>query len=90
MWATCLSENAVVFCGPRYPIAFDGVTEAFYLPDGEDRFVPTEWTRGPWSPNAQHAGPPAALAAREFERLNAGGEWHVARFTFEVLRPVPL
>lgn len=63
--------------------------ESFYVADG-DRFVPTEWTIGPWDRNAQHAGPPAALVARAIERLDPGGEMRVVRFTFEVLRPVPL
>lgn len=62
--------------------------EAFYLPDG-DRFVPTDLTRGPWSPDAQHAGPPAALLGRAIERLDPPGML-VARFTMEILRPVPL
>jgi Thioesterase-like superfamily len=63
---------------------------AFFLPDG-DRFVPTELTRGPWDPAAQHGGPPAALLGRALER---GGEdrpeLQVARVTVELLRPVPL
>lgn len=61
---------------------------AFYLPDG-DAFVPTELTRGPWSPDAQHAGPPAALLGRAIERLDPV-EMRVARFTMEILRPVPI
>jgi hypothetical protein len=63
------------------------VPTAFYVPDG-DRFVPTELTRGPWSAEAQHAGPPAALIARAIESLP--GELALARFTLDVLRPVPL
>lgn len=62
--------------------------EAFYVPDG-DRFVPTELTRGPWSAEAQHAGPPAALIARAIESLEPGG-LALARITLDVLRPVPL
>jgi hypothetical protein len=65
------------------------VTEAFYVPEG-DGFAPTPSTRGPWDPEAQHAGPPAALAARAIEALEPGGRWQVARFTLEVLRPIPL
>ena len=30
--------------------------------------VPSELTRGPWDPGAQHAGPPSALLARALER----------------------
>ena len=33
-------------------------------PKGAD-FVSTELTRGPWDPDSQHAGPPAALIGRE-------------------------
>jgi hypothetical protein len=65
------------------------VAEAFYERDGE-RFVPSELTRGPWDPEAQHAGPPAALIGRAIERLDADGERQVGRVTFEILRPVPL
>lgn len=64
------------------------MTDAFYLPDG-DRFVSTPLTRGPWSADAQHAGPPAALMGRAMERLEPAG-MQVARFTMEVLRPVPV
>jgi len=65
------------------------MSDAFYLHD-DNRFVPTEWTRGPWDPNAQHAGPPAALLGRAIEALDPGGEMQVARFTLDVLRPIPL
>ncbi len=63
---------------------------AFFLPDG-DRFVPTEHTRGPWSAEHQHGGPPAALLAREMERCPTHGDgMQVVRLTVEFLRPVPL
>ncbi|HEX2032280.1 MAG TPA: acyl-CoA thioesterase domain-containing protein [Actinomycetota bacterium] len=65
------------------------MADAFYVPDG-DRFVPTELTRGPWSADAQHAGPPAALLGRAIEALEPVGEMTVARFSMEVLGPVPL
>jgi Thioesterase-like superfamily len=58
-----------------------------YVPEG-DVFVPTELARGPWDPNAQHGGAPAALLARAIEA--AAGELVVARLTYEFLRPVPL
>lgn len=63
--------------------------DAVFHRDG-DTFVPTELARGPWSPDAQHGGPPAALlagAAEAFERADGA---RVARLTFELLRPVPL
>jgi hypothetical protein len=62
---------------------------AFYVPKG-DRFLPTELTRGPWSAEAQHAGPPAALVARAVESLEGAEDLQLARFTMDVLRPVPL
>jgi hypothetical protein len=65
------------------------VSDAFYVRDG-DAFLPTPWTRGPWDPDAQHAGPPAALVARALECLEPDGGWQVARFTLEILRPIPL
>src|SRR5919204_3414761 len=64
--------------------------EAFYLPDGPDRFLATELTRGPWDPRAQHAGPPAALLGRAVERLGDRADLQVARVTFEIARPVPI
>ena len=63
---------------------------AFYLPDGPDRFLATELTRGPWDPRAQHAGPPAALLGRAVERLGDRADLQVARVTFEIARPVPI
>jgi acyl-Coa thioesterase superfamily protein/acyl-CoA thioesterase superfamily protein len=72
------------------------VPDSFYEPDGE-LFVSTELTRGPWDPDAQHAGPPAALIGREVERLGGGrigGDGgppaQVGRITYEVLRSVPI
>jgi Acyl-CoA thioesterase C-terminal domain/Acyl-CoA thioesterase N-terminal domain len=72
------------------------VAGSFYEPDG-DRYLATELTRGPWDPEAQHAGPPAALIGREIERLGdgriGGGEGPIAqvgRITYELLRPVPI
>ncbi len=64
------------------------MSSAFYVPDGGE-FVSSELTRGPWDPGAQHAGPPAALIARELERATPAG-WFLGRVTFEVLRPVPI
>jgi len=61
---------------------------AYFVPDGE-RFVATESTRGPWSREHQHGGPPAALLVRAMERL-AGDGALLARMTFDLLRPVPI
>ena len=65
------------------------VSISFYVPDG-DRFASTEWTRGPWDPRFQHAGPPAALLGRAIQRLDGGDDFLVARFTVELLRSVPV
>mgnify|MGYP000613184209 CR=1 FL=1 len=64
---------------------------AFYELDG-DLAVPSELTRGPWDPDAQHAGPPAALVGRALESLAAQAEapMRVGRVTYEILRPIPL
>jgi hypothetical protein len=50
----------------------------------------TELARGPWDPNAQHGGAPAALLMRAFEGLPAPDRLMLARITYEFLRPVPL
>lgn len=65
------------------------IPDALFTPDGP-AFVPTGLCRGPWSPDAQHGGPPAALLARAVEHYEDGAELHVVRFTVELLRPVPL
>ncbi len=63
--------------------------DAFYERDG-DLFVPTELTRGPWDPGAQHAGPPSALLGYAIEQLPETAEFQVGRVTFEILRSVPI
>ena len=50
----------------------------------------TEFSRGPWDPNAQHGGAPAALLMRAFEAVDADPGLAIARVTYELLRPVPL
>ncbi len=63
---------------------------AIYLPDGPGRFTATELARGPWDPEAQHGGAPAALLARAFEQVAGEQPMAIARITYELLRPVPL
>jgi len=65
----------------------DGV--ALFVPDGEF-MVPTERSRGPWSPKALHGGPVAALGAWAIERDAGESGLQVVRVTVELLRPVPL
>jgi hypothetical protein len=65
--------------------------EAFFERLADERFAPTEYTRGPWDPGSQHAGPPAALLGRAvLLRPGARADMRVARINFEILRPVPL
>src|SRR5215218_7525452 len=63
--------------------------DAFYEREGE-LFAPTELTRGPWDPDAQHAGPPAALLGWAIEQLPEADEFQVGRVTFEILGPIPI
>lgn len=50
-------------------------------------FRPTGHCRGPWDPDACHAGPPTGLLARESERLVP--DQQLTRLTVELVRPVP-
>lgn len=61
---------------------------ALFVRDGEG-YRPTRLSGGPWSPDALHGGPTAALLARAIERFDGGEERFVARVTLELLRPVP-
>src|SRR5262245_34295840 len=65
------------------------MADALFEPDGS-RFVATELARGPWTPEALHGGPPAALLARCAERADGGDGMMIARLTVELLRPVPV
>ena len=68
------------------------MSSAFYVSDG-GRFVSSELTRGPWDPDSQHAGPPAALIGRELERCpspTGQRDWQLGRITYEILRAVPI
>jgi hypothetical protein len=55
------------------------------LDDGWYR--PTKHSRGPWDPDACHAGPPAAAIARELEALVPQAS--LTRLSVDLLRPVP-
>jgi hypothetical protein len=66
---------------------------AFFVPDQDPAvFHATGSTVGPWTPRAQHGGPPAALLTRTVERLPSTieGPSQIARLTFEILGPVPV
>ena len=75
----------------------DSPSGALFTRDGA-YFVPTDRARGPWSPDALHGSPVAALIAfcveqrlRESheQQSNAGGELRIARQTVDLFRPVP-
>jgi hypothetical protein len=63
---------------------------AFYLPDGEHRFLSQPDTAGPWGPDSQHGGPPAALLVRAVEDLSRDERRVVGRLTMELLGPIPV
>jgi hypothetical protein len=65
------------------------MSDALFRREG-DLYHPTALTEGPWSPDAQHGGPPAALLSGAIEKTPAETDMLVARVTIELLRPVPL
>jgi hypothetical protein len=65
------------------------VRDVLYEREG-DRFLPTDYTRGPWSRDHQHAGPPAALLTRAIEGASSIAAGQPVRLAFDILRPVPV
>ncbi|MGH3301537.1 MAG: thioesterase family protein [Streptosporangiaceae bacterium] len=63
---------------------------AFYERASSGRYRATAATAGPWSTQAQHGGPPSALAARELERHEPDDGMRLARVSVDILRPVPV
>jgi len=61
---------------------------AYFTRSGDDWFVPTEHSRGPWHPDLCHAGPVMALVVRAVENLVH--DQQLARVTAEILRPIPM
>ena len=58
------------------------------LDDGS--ILPNALSRSPWSTNALHGGPVAALLGGTLDALDAPHGFHPGRFTLELLRPVPV
>ncbi|MCK9248365.1 MAG: thioesterase family protein [Solirubrobacteraceae bacterium] len=63
---------------------------AFYEPIDESTFASTADTAGPWSPDAQHGGPPSALLTRALETAAGGDGRRLARVAIDLLGPVPI
>ncbi|HEX6076248.1 MAG TPA: thioesterase family protein [Micromonosporaceae bacterium] len=66
------------------------MADAFYLPLGDDRYLATPATEGPWSPEFQHGGPPTALLVHVMERTAPRDTALLTRITAEFLAPVPV
>lgn len=66
------------------------MTRAFYRQVEPDRFESSALTAGPWSAEAQHAGPPSALLVRAMEQHEAAPGTRLARVSVDVLGPVPI
>lgn len=62
---------------------------ALFVQTGE-RYTPTELSRGGWSDDAQHGGPPTGLLARAVEAIPTVVPMQIARFTIDLYREVPL
>jgi hypothetical protein len=62
---------------------------ALYVP-ADDGYEATALTIGPWDPGLQHAGPPAALLAREVERTGGIEGGQAVRLAYDILGPVPV
>jgi hypothetical protein len=65
------------------------MADAIFERRGE-HFWATDLARGPWDPNAQHGGAPAALIGGELEKLDPSPDLKLVRITYELLKPVPL
>jgi len=66
------------------------MADAFYLPLGDDRYLATPATEGPWSPEFQHGGPPTALLVHVMEQTMPRDATSLTRITAEFVSPVPV
>ena len=79
-------SHATIRCLSFFEVGLS-LADCLYLTDG-DLYLPTELARGPWDPNSQHGGAPAALMVDRLNKLQPGGR--LTRVTIELMRPVPL
>jgi Thioesterase-like superfamily len=71
------------------------VQDPIFIPSGSGqagrhRYHATELARGPWDPESQHGGAPAALLMHALDELPGREQLELARITYEFMRPVPL
>lgn len=66
------------------------MTEAFFQPTGPGQFLATAHTRGPWSPDLMHAGPPTALLAHAATEAMGAQTMRLVRIGVDILAPVPV
>ena len=64
--------------------------DAFFVPLGDDRWLATAHTTGPWDARFQHGGPPSALLGRAVEQCSPREDVVVARMTVEILGAIPV
>lgn len=72
------------------PSTDPALPEAFYVPNGEDTYLATGATQGPWDPGLQHGGPPAALLGAAVERQAGRPGLRVARISVDFMGPIPV
>ena len=68
------------------------MADSLFVPLGDGRYQPTGLSRGPWSPNALHGGPTAALVAHAAETVlaDSGADAHLpVRLTLISNGPCP-
>jgi hypothetical protein len=63
--------------------------EAIFRVDGAN-VVTSPHAAGPWDPNMQHGGAPAALAVWAAEQIATPVPMRIARVTIDLMRPVPV
>ncbi len=66
------------------------MADSFYIPAGQDVWLATSHTTGPWDARAQHGGPPSALLGRAIQHCEPRGDMIIARFTCEILGAIPV
>jgi Thioesterase-like superfamily len=64
--------------------------EAMFVADGHGFVIATMLTQGPWDPNSQYGGTPAALLTWAVERVPTLVPMRIARITVDMHRRVPL